>query len=208
VERVATSSPAVAAASAGRRSTGLILRRACGATLLAVLLLYVATVAMRAHFTSPLPTPIVYDRHGVFLAQFGDVAPGGGGPRVTYGYWPVDRLPQHVVAATLALEDRRFWSHPGVDPVAVLRATWQDIEGLRRRSGASTIAMQVARMQHPEARAIWTKAVEAGTALALTVRYGRDAVLAQYLRLVHLAGIDDSVRLGGPSRICHSPAEI
>jgi penicillin-binding protein 1C len=55
---------------------------------------------------------------------------------------------------------------------------------LRRRSGASTIAMQVARMQHPEPRTLWAKAVEAGTALALTARYGRAAVLAQYLRLV------------------------
>jgi len=154
------------------------------AVLLGVLLPYVTAVAMRAHFTSPAPTPIVYDRHGVFLAQFGDTATYGAAARVTYGYWPVDRLPQRVVAATLALEDRRFWSHPGVDPVAVLRAAWQDIVGLRRRSGASTIAMQVARMQHPEARTFWAKAVEAGTALALTLRYGREAVLAQYLRLV------------------------
>ena len=160
------------------------MRRVAASAVLAVLLLYVATVAMRAHFASPPPTPIVYDRQGLFLAQFGDVAPGRGAPLVTYGYWPVERLPLRVVAATLALEDRRFWSHPGVDPVAILRAAWQDIVGLRRRSGASTIAMQVARMQHPEARTFWAKAVEAGTALALTVRYGRDAVLAQYLRLV------------------------
>ena len=39
-------------------------------------------------------------------------------------------------------------------------------------------------MQHPEPRTLWAKAVEAGTALALTARYGRAAVLAQYLRLV------------------------
>ena len=155
---------------------------------LAVLLLmltgYLTIVATRAHFTAPPPTPIVNDRHGVFLAQFGDVTSDGGAPRVDYGYWPVNPLPRRVVAATLALEDRRFWSHPGVDPIAVLRAGWQDITRPRRRSGASTIAMQVARMQHPEARTFWAKAVEAGTALALTLRYGRAAVLAQYLRLV------------------------
>ena len=160
------------------------MKRVAAAVLLAVLLLYVAGVAMRAELTSPPPTPIVYDRHGVFLAQFGDTTPDGGSSRVDYGYWPLDRLPPRVVAATLALEDRRFWSHPGVDPIAVLRAAWQDVTGLRRRSGASTIAMQVARMQHPEARTVWAKAVEAGTAVVLTVRYGRDAVLAQYLRLV------------------------
>src|SRR5580692_11001267 len=44
--------------------------------------------------------------------------------------------------------------------------------------------MQVARMQHPEPRTIWAKALEAGTALVLTARYGRVAVLEQYLRLV------------------------
>jgi penicillin-binding protein 1C len=158
-------------------------KRFVAAALLSLLPLYVVTVATRAHFASPPPTPIVYDRHGVFLAQFGDTI-SGEPSRIDYGYWPVDRPPPRVVAATLALEDRRFWSHPGVDPVAVLRAAWQDVTGLRRRSGASTIAMQVARMQHPEARTFWSKAVEAGTAVALTMRYGRDAVLAQYLRLV------------------------
>ena len=64
----------------------------------------------------------------------------------------------------------------------MLRAAWQDLTGSRRRSGASTIAMQVARMQHPEPRMLWAKAIEAGTALALTARYGRAAVLAQHSR--------------------------
>jgi len=152
---------------------------------LPLLALYFATVISRAHFASPPPTPIVYDRHGVFLAQFGDEAPSHDGVRLTeYGYWPVDPPPPRIVRATLALEDHRFWFHPGVDPRAVLRAVWQDLTGLRRRSGASTIAMQVARMQHPAPRTLWAKAVEAGTALALAARYGRAAVLAQYLRLV------------------------
>jgi penicillin-binding protein 1C len=152
---------------------------------IALVLPYLAVVLSRAHFESPPPTPIVYDRHGAFLAQLGDELPSRAGGRLTeYGYWPVDQLPARVVSATLALEDRRFWSHPGVDPGAVLRAAWQDLAGLHRRSGASTIAMQVARMQHPQPRTLWAKATEAGTALALTARYGRAAVLAQYLRLV------------------------
>ena len=145
------------------------------AAISALLLPYVATVASRAHFEAPAPTPIVYDRNGEFLAQFGTER--------GYGYWTVAALPPRLVRATLALEDRRFWSHPGIDPRAVLRATWQDLHG-GPRSGASTIAMQVARMQHPAPRTLWAKAVEAGTAVALTLRYGRAAVLAQYLRLV------------------------
>jgi penicillin-binding protein 1C len=153
--------------------------------MLAAALPYAVAVLSRAHFEAPPPTPIVYDRHGVFLAQYGDQAPArDGGTLTEFGYWPVDPLPARIVSATIALEDRRFWSHPGVDPRAVLRAAWQDLTGFRRRSGASTIAMQVARMQHPEPRTLWAKAVEAGTALALTARYGRAAVLEQYLRLV------------------------
>jgi penicillin-binding protein 1C len=149
------------------------------------MLAYTAIVLSRAHFEAPPPTPIVYDRHGTFLAQYGDELPARDGGKLTeYGYWPVDPLPARIVSATIALEDRRFWSHPGVDAGAVLRAAWQDLIGFRRRSGASTIAMQVARMQYPEARTLWAKAVEAGTALALTARYGRTAVLEQYLLLV------------------------
>ncbi len=92
-----------------------------------------------------------------------------------------------MVAATLALEDKRFWEHPGVDPLALLRAAWQDLHAGRRVSGASTIAMQVARMQHPGPRTYARKLVESLTALLLTARYGREAVLRQYLRLVPYA---------------------
>src|SRR5690242_15096019 len=66
---------------------------------LAFLLFYVGTVVSRAHFTAPAPTPIVYDRHGVFLAQFGnDVAPADGRHLTEYGYWPIDPPPPRIVA--------------------------------------------------------------------------------------------------------------
>ncbi len=153
-----------------------------GAAGLAVASLYAAQVAADAHFTAPAPTAIVTDRSGVFLTQAGHETQRPDGRRqVEYGYW-ITPPPPRVVRATLALEDRRFWSHPGVDPLAVLRAAWQHLAG-RGASGASTIAMQVARMQHPRPRTLWAKAVEAGTAVALTLRYGHAAVLAQYLRL-------------------------
>jgi penicillin-binding protein 1C len=140
---------------------------------------YVVAVARDAHLTSPAPTPFLLDRSGTFLTQIGH----RDGNRIEYGYWVVDPAPPRMVAATLALEDRHYFSHPGVDPAAVLRALWQDTTG-GTRSGASTIAMQVARMQHPRPRTLWAKAVEAGTAVALTLRFGRPALLAQYLRLV------------------------
>jgi penicillin-binding protein 1C len=151
---------------------------------LGVVGLFVVQVVERARLEAPAPTSILYDRHGGFLAQIGHqtVAPDNG-RRIDYGYWTVPALPDRVVHATLTLEDRRFWSHPGVDPIAVARAVWQDLSGGHRRSGASTIAMQVARMQHPSVRTLWAKAVETATAVVVTQRYGREAVLAQYLRL-------------------------
>lgn len=152
--------------------------------LLIALMLYGLAVAERINLDAPPPTPILFDRQGYFLAQFGakSIDPDGA-RRTEYGYWPLEVLPERVVAATLALEDKRFWDHPGVDGLAVLRAAWQAARSGRARSGASTVAMQVARMQHPAPRTLWNKLVEAGAALLLTQRHGRDAVLRHYLRI-------------------------
>jgi penicillin-binding protein 1C len=132
----------------------------------------------RAYLTAPDPTLLLRDRHGRFLAELGN----RGSDEV--GYWRPDRLPERVVAATLAVEDRHFWRHPGVDPLAVVRALWGNLHGGRSVAGASTIAMQVARMQHPGRRTYLRKSAEATTALLLTARYGREGVLAHYLRIV------------------------
>lgn len=157
-----------------------VVRRLSYGGLFATLLLcgYAAT---RAHFESPAQTLLLLDRHGSYLADSTEDSERG------YGYWPLAALPERVVAATLALEDRRFWHHPGVDPIAVARALWQNLSHGGRISGASTIAMQVARMQSPGERSYFNKLVESLTALFLTARYGREAILAQYLRLVPYA---------------------
>jgi penicillin-binding protein 1C len=142
-------------------------------------------ISERAHLIAPAATPILYDRNGAFLSQIGlTSAAENGDRRIDYGYWPLDVLPDRVARATLALEDRRYFEHPGVDPLAMVRAAWQNLNQGGRRSGASTIAMQIARMQQPAARGLFAKAGEAATAIALTLRYGREALLAHYLRIV------------------------
>ena len=133
----------------------------------------------RAHLAAPPPTFLLLDREGRFLGEVGAAA--GRRARVLARR---SRSAARVVAATLALEDRRFWSHPGVDPKAVARAVSQNFRSGRRISGASTLAMQVARMQTPGARGYRRKAVEALTAVLLTARYGREDVLRHYLRIV------------------------
>ncbi|MBI1866765.1 MAG: transglycosylase domain-containing protein [Methylocystis sp.] len=125
---------------------------------------------------------MVYDRNGAFLTQVGH-ADARDAKDIDYGYWPLEAAPERVLRATLALEDRRFFDHYGVDPRAMLRAAWKNLRGRGQRSGASTIAMQVARLQNPEPRTFVNKIIEAATAVALISRYGHDRVLAHYLRL-------------------------
>ncbi len=142
---------------------------------------FVGLALWRARLEAPSPTLLVRDREGRFVGEL----PGGGAEGdERLGFWPVEELPDRVVEATLAIEDGRFWWHPGVDPVAVARATFQNLGSGRRVSGASTIAMQVARLQHPGERGYLRKALEATTAYLLTARYGRAALLRQYLRIV------------------------
>ncbi|GLI94151.1 transglycosylase domain-containing protein [Methylocystis echinoides] len=137
-----------------------------------------------ASLVAPPATQIVYDRSGAFLTQIGAVTHDDkGGKRVDYGYWPLARIPERVALATLVLEDRRFHAHAGVDPRAVMRAMWNNLTQSRRLEGASTIAMQVARMQAPGPRGFLTKVREAATGLALVATNGREATLAHYLRL-------------------------
>ncbi|MGJ0511851.1 transglycosylase domain-containing protein, partial [Methylocystis sp.] len=139
----------------------------------------------RAELISPRASSIVYDRNGAFLTQIGEKArdPKSKTSRVDYGYWPLASMPQRVARATLALEDRRFYDHPGVDVRALLRAAWRNLTTRGRREGASTIAMQVARMQGERPRSFGEKLMQAATALAIIARHGHEATLAHYLRL-------------------------
>lgn len=100
----------------------------------------------------------------------------------------LDELPPELVAAVIASEDRRFGRHPGVDPVAVLRATWTNLRSGRVVSGASTIAMQIARMAEPRPRTLGAKVLEAFRALQLTWHLPPDRQLELYLNRAPYGG--------------------
>lgn len=148
----------------------------CAGAILLLIALLIAD-AMRFDLRGPPPSYLLLDRHGKFIAELNN---GG----EDYGYWPVAELPPRVVAAALALEDKRFDSHPGIDPLAMARALYQNLTHGKRVSGASTIAMQVSRLLDPGERSYWNKLREATRALVLTARYGREEILSAYLRLV------------------------
>jgi penicillin-binding protein 1C len=158
----------------GRHHVRVLAQRVLAGALLFLL----GLACWRARLTAPDPTFLLRDRHGRFLAEVG--ATGSG----EFGYWPVRKMPLRVVQATIAIEDQRFHSHPGVDPIAVARAVIVNLRSGRRLSGASTLAMQVVRMQRPGRRTYARKAFEALTAVLMTVLHGREAVLAHYLRIV------------------------
>ncbi|WP_019646013.1 penicillin-binding protein 1C [Novispirillum itersonii] len=110
----------------------------------------------------------------------------------TEGLWRLETGPEDVDPLYLALlrmtEDRRFGWHPGVDPVAALRATGQLIRQGRVISGASTLTMQTARLLAPKARTLSAKLTEAARALQLQARFGSDGVLRMYLTLAPFGG--------------------
>ena len=137
----------------------------------------------RSDLIAPAPTLIITDRHGRFLTEVGRSDPEGHPFGDSLGFWPMDPMPKKVVAVTLAAEDRRFFEHFGVDMLAIVRAGLQNLRGGRRISGASTVAMQVARMQDPGPRTYSKKAREAITAVFLVARHGRERVLEHYLRV-------------------------
>lgn len=123
------------------------------------------------------PSQVLLDRRGLFLGE----VPGTGG---AHGFWPLPAtLPEKVLVTTLETEDRRFFEHAGISWSSVARALQQNVSNRRVISGASTIAMQVARLEHPKARTFVAKAREAGEALLLIHRHGHDAVLRQYLTI-------------------------
>lgn len=134
-------------------------------------------LAGRIALSAPRPTLLLEDAEGRFLAELGP-------DRTGRGYWPVGGAPpERVLRATLAAEDARFEEHCGVDWKSVARALYQDTRALTFVQGASTLAMQVARLQAPGGRSLPRKALEAALALGLTGRFGRDAVLRHYLTI-------------------------
>jgi len=83
--------------------------------------------------------------------------------------------------AVLEYEDVHFYRHPGVNPLRVMMAIWQNTTSDRIVSGASTISMQVARMSGRRPRTYTSKLIEVLVALKLEFRYSKDDILRLYL---------------------------
>ncbi len=96
----------------------------------------------------------------------------------------------YLVAATIATEDKDFYTHPGFDPLAILRAVWENINTGASSSGASTITQQLARalLLSPEERvqrSYMRKIREIILAAEITRRYDKDSILELYLNEIY-----------------------
>jgi penicillin-binding protein 2D len=133
---------------------------------------------------------IVFDRHGrpafsFFVEQRIDV--------------PLASVSRHVVDALVAVEDRRFFRHHGIDAVRVVGAAWRNVRAGRIVQGGSTITQQLARASLLTPERTWTRKMrEALIAARLEQRYSKDEILERYLNTVYfgegLYGIEAAAR--------------
>jgi len=94
----------------------------------------------------------------------------------------LEALPSAAVQVFLTAEDKRFFSHGGIDFSAIVRAVYQNISGGKRVSGASTVTMQLARLVVPaKERTFFTKIREAWNALRIERRLSKRHILELYL---------------------------
>jgi penicillin-binding protein 1A len=162
-----------------------------------VLLAVVAVLGVGAafnYYSSAFPDPLalrqkeraplvvrVLARDGSVLAERGGAAP----------YVPIDLLPRHLVDAVLAIEDRRFFSHWGIDPVGFTRALVANYRAGRVVQGGSTLTQQLAKniILKPE-RTLSRKAEELVLALWLETKLSKPDILELYLNRVYFgAGV-------------------
>lgn len=122
------------------------------------------------------------------------------------------QLPVHVREGLKCIEDKRFNSHPGVDPLAIFRATRQNLIQRRVVSGGSTLTMQLVRLMEPRPRTLSSKAIEAFRAIHLEAHLSKTEILDLYLSYApfgsNIEGIEAAAQryFQKPARLL-SPAE-
>ncbi len=147
----------------------------------ALLLVAAADVALRltpfpaALETAPPPSTEFVDRNGqplrMLLAEERRYA-----QRCT-----LTQVSPSLVTATIAAEDRRFFTHHGVDPLAAARALWQYARGRPPASGASTITMQLVKLAQPGPRTVLRKLAQTWLALRVERSWSKERILTEYL---------------------------
>jgi len=169
------------------------LKRLSAWSAIAALALLLAVVGLDRLFPPRLDrlndrSSLVVDKDGQLLTPF----------TAADGIWrlPVtaEEVDPRYLAMLVAFEDKRFESHPGVDPLAVGRAVLQWVRAGHVVSGASTLTMQTVRLLEPRPRTLGSKLIEMARALQLEWHYDKRAILAMYLTLAPYGGNLEGIR--------------
>ena len=168
-----------------------LLRATLRAALLASVLGFLGLSAIVLYLVSRLPDPVLLtldDRppNLTILAADGTVLAERGLRRGNVG---LDRLPPYLPRAVIATEDRRFYSHLGVDPLGLMRASFRNWQAASVVEGGSTITQQLAKnlFLKPD-RTLSRKLEEVVYALWLEHRFSKDEILELYLNRVYFGG--------------------
>lgn len=176
------------------------LQRGCGIAVLGAMVLAGGSTAWLAGVRASAPPPPalalsveVRDREGRLLRPF---ALADGRWRLKAETRDIDRRFRDML---VAYEDKRFWEHGGVDPLALMRAAGQMLRHGRVVSGGSTLTMQVARLLEPREGSgfkakLSAKLAEMRRAIQLEARLSKSEILALYLTLAPYGGNIEGVR--------------
>ena len=145
---------------------------------------FVFLIIFLGYFIIPLSQPlfkndystVILDRNNQILRVFMNKA--------EQWHFPPDAeldIPPKLKLAVLEYEDKYFYDHPGINPVAIIRALYQNITSGEVVSGASTLTMQVTRLMNPKERTYLNKILEIFQALKIEVRYSKEEILKLYL---------------------------
>jgi penicillin-binding protein 1C len=120
----------------------------------------------------------------------------------------LDRVDPKYVEALVALEDKRFWTHDGVDTIAMARAAISNVTHMRRISGGSTLTMQLARLLEPRPRTLKNKLIDMFRATQLDLRMSKREILEQYLLRTPYGGNVEGIESAAWSYFGHSAKSL
>ncbi|MEO0883671.1 MAG: penicillin-binding protein 1C [Pseudomonadota bacterium] len=120
----------------------------------------------------------------------------------------LDEIDPLFVEALLAVEDKRFYRHLGVDALAIMRAATTSALAGEIVSGGSTITMQTARLLEPRERTLRSKLVEVIRALQIEARLSKREILELYLTLAPYGGNLEGVRAASHAWFGHGPEHL
>jgi penicillin-binding protein 1C len=120
----------------------------------------------------------------------------------------LDEVDPDYIRALLRYEDRRFYVHPGIDPLAILRAVSLNLRRGRVASGASTITMQLTRLLEPRPRTYRSKLKETLRSLQLELRLSKAEILEAYLQFIPFGKNVEGIEAGALSYFGHRSSAL